>query len=165
MYHAKAPSARKVFHKQSKGFEYSIPTVFPFGRSCVGWLYIRVNAYKAFSASFYFRKDLLTVSAGCITIHYGIPLQVKTRTLREIPYIPRMHQTRSYLLGKSMYYLLLRYHFLLTVVLSNYSWGKYQEGSKRFIDCCNTLAIEPYEINRKIKGSTFEYGVDLPKTP
>lgn len=46
LYHARAPSVRNVFHKQSIGFEYSAPTILPFGNLMVGWLYIRVRASR-----------------------------------------------------------------------------------------------------------------------
>lgn len=45
LYHAKGPSAFSVFHKQSIGFLYSVPTNLPFGSCFVGWLYTRVKAY------------------------------------------------------------------------------------------------------------------------
>lgn len=57
LYHAKGPSAFSVFHKQSIGFLYSVPTNLPFGSCFVGWLYTRVKA----------------VSAGCITTHTQTP--------------------------------------------------------------------------------------------
>ena len=46
LYHPRTPSTFKVFHKQSIGFLYKIPLDLPSGPMVVGWLYIRVRAYK-----------------------------------------------------------------------------------------------------------------------
>lgn len=45
LYHPRKPSAFAVFHRQSIGFLYKVPTILPFGPRTVGWLYIRVNAW------------------------------------------------------------------------------------------------------------------------
>lgn len=44
LYQPSGPSVLSVFHRQSIGFLYSIPTCLPSGMTFVGWLYIRVRA-------------------------------------------------------------------------------------------------------------------------
>ena len=119
LYRARGPSVVMVFHRQSMGFLYRVPTVVPFGSCIVGWLYILVRAYCGQFGDGFMRFQP-TVSAGCIITNYFH----RQRQLQTQKYhAPHTRLRRSYSQDTSIYCLQGEYFQTPAGFWSSYKWA------------------------------------------